>query len=149
MYNKQRLIFCKPYLEVEGGNHILPVVVMRRKEDDTLPFLIVVVDKLAVDKMVAAQDAARRGIEVVNALDKEVADMAVVVLLELTQLGTRAVGVGIAQVGARHLQAVAHQIVYNNIKYVGKESQGHRQLESTLKLFAHFAHDVLLQLFLA
>lgn len=98
----------EPYLEVERGNHILPVVVVRGHQDDALPLFVIGIDQLAVDKTIAFEDALGRGIKIMQPFDKQVADVAVIVLLQLQKLGVIAVGERVAKIGTRHLAAIAH-----------------------------------------
>ena len=110
-------------LEIERGNHVFPVVVVCRHEDNALPLLVVFVHHLSVNEMITVHDGLRACIEIVQSLYQQVANVVVVCLLYLFTLLVRTVGIGVRQVCARHLATVAHQMVDHKIDYFGQYCQ--------------------------
>ena len=102
-------------LEVKRGNHVLPVVVVGRHQHHALPSVIVFVHQLSVGEMVSFHDACGAGVEVVQGLHQQVAQVVVVGAFDMPPLLVAAVGVGAKQILARHLAAVAHQIVDDGV----------------------------------
>ena len=105
-------------LHVERGDHVLPVIIVGRKEYDGLSLLVIAVDELAVDEAVAALDGWRCGEKVVNEFDGYVGQMAVILSFYLTALGIVFFRKRRSKVSPRHLLAVAHKIVNNKIDYI-------------------------------
>ena len=106
-------------LHVERSDHILPTVVMGRHQHHTPTLLVVAGHQIAVGHTVALHYPAPRGEEIPNTLDKDIAEVMIETVFELTALLLAFLRERNGKVASHHLGAVTQNLIGNQIDYVG------------------------------
>ena len=106
---------------VEGGYHVLPVVVVGGHQHYALPLLVIAIYNLAIYETIAFHDAAGIGIEIVNALNNQVADVVVVGAFNLFPFGIAHFGIGVGKIIFGYRPPIANHMVRQHIQYIRQQ----------------------------